>query len=128
MSSKGQEQAQALVPQLADLQEQKSDLIFILSPLQRTWRTIKPFLIELFGENTTNEVEQKYFDLHEQYQPLYTNKNLATYLQGDDASNIFQLHEQIYIDRRMTERYANNQGEYEVPGSSNWKELDLPIF
>ena len=128
LTERGQEQSQELTRQLVNLQEQKSDLIFILSPLQRTWQTTKPLLVQLFGESTINEIEKKYFELHQQYQLLYKNKALAAHLQGDDASNIFQLHEQIYIDRRMTERYATNQGEYEVPGSSNWKELDLPVF
>lgn len=47
----GQEQSQNLVAKLEHLKAEKSELIFVLSPLQRTRQTIKPTLLSRFSES-----------------------------------------------------------------------------
>lgn len=50
----GQEQSQNLVAKLEHLKAEKSELIFVLSPLQRTRQTIKPTLLSRFSESEVN--------------------------------------------------------------------------
>jgi broad specificity phosphatase PhoE len=48
LTEEGEEQAQEVTKALERHLKEKEELVFIISPLQRSWQTIKPTLITLF--------------------------------------------------------------------------------
>lgn len=102
----GQEQAQNLVAKLEHLKAEKSDLIFVLSPLQRTRQTIKPTLLSRFSESEVTARENQYYALWEQYRAAFADRSLQERLQGADDQVVFQLGEQIFVDWRLTDHLS----------------------
>jgi isoleucine--tRNA ligase len=102
----GQEQSQNLVAKLEHLKAEKSELIFVLSPLQRTRQTIKPTLLSRFSESEVTAREKQYYAISEQYRAAFADRSLQERLQGADDKVVFQLGEQIFVDWRLTDHLS----------------------
>ena len=124
----GQEQAQNLVGKLEKLKAEKSDLIFVLSPLQRTRQTIKPTLLSRFSESEVSSRESQYYALWEQYRAAFADRSLQERLQGADEQVVFQLGEQIFVDWRLTDHLSfADQATVRPCDLLNRKEPSKPI-
>ena len=124
----GQEQAQNLVGKLENLKAEKSDLIFVLSPLQRTRQTIKPTLLSRFSESEVSSRESQYYALWEQYRAAFADRSLQERLQGADEQVVFQLGEQIFVDWRLTDHLSfADQATVRPCDLLNRKEPSKPI-
>ena len=65
---------------------------------------------------------------YEEYKKAFEDGTLQEHLQGTDESNISQLHDQIFVDWRMTEHYGKaSQGEHEPCEYNNRTRYDEPI-
>ena len=128
LTSEGQTQANTLVEKLAKLKEEKADLVFVVSPLPRAWETLKPSLISFFDETLVADCEKKYFEIVKSYQEAFKNGNLLEIVQGNNEQNVFQLHEQIFVDWRMTDHLSfADQGKVQPCDLLNWQDTSKPI-
>ena len=128
LTSEGQTQANALVEKLTKLKEEKADLIFVVSPLPRAWETLKPSLISFFDETLVADCEKKYFEIVKSYQEAFNNGTFLEIVQGNDEQNVFQLHEQIFVDWRMTDHLSFADQEKVQPCDLlNWQDASKPI-
>ena len=128
LTSEGQTQANTLVEKLAKLKEEKADLVFVVSPLPRAWETLKPSLISFFDETLVADCEKKYFEIVKSYQEAFKNGNLLEIVQGNNEQNVFQLHEQIFVDWRMTDHLSfADQGKVQPCDLLNWQDANKPI-
>ena len=128
LTSEGQTQANTLVEKLAKLKEEKADLVFVVSPLPRAWETLKPSLISFFDETLVADCEKKYFEIVKSYQEAFKNGNLLEIVQGNNEQNVFQLHEQIFVDWRMTDHLSfADQGKVQPCDLLNWQDASKPI-
>ena len=128
LTEEGEDQANALVTKLWKHLKEKDELVFVISPLQRAWQTIKPTLITLFWEDRIMEAEKKYYEIREDYKKAYNDWSLPTILQGTDEQNIFKIDEQIFVDWRATEHYSpKNQDVYSACDRLNWTNYDQAI-
>ena len=124
----GQEQAQNLVGKLENLKAEKTDIIFVLSPLQRTRQTIKPTLFSRFSESEVSSRESQYYALWEQYRAAFADRSLQERLQGADEQVVFQLGEQIFVDWRLTDHLSfADQATVRPCDLLNRKEPSKPI-
>ena len=121
LTPEGQTQANALIEKLTKLKEEKADLVFVVSPLPRAWETLKPSLISFFDET-------KYFEIVKSYQDAFDKGTLLEIVQGSDDQNVFQLHEQIFVDWRMTDHLSfADQGKVQPCDLLNWQDASKPI-
>ena len=128
LTPEGQTQANALVEKLAKLKEEKADLVFVVSPLPRAWETLKPSLISFFDEPLVADCEKKYFEIVKSYQEAFKNRALLEIVQGGDEQNVFQLHEQIFVDWRMTDHLSfSDQGKVQPCDLLNWQDANKAI-
>ena len=128
LTSEGQTQANTLVEKLAKLKEEKADLVFVVSPLPRAWETLKPSLISFFDKTLVADCEKKYFEIVKSYQEAFKNGNLLEIVQGNNEQNVFQLHEQIFVDWRMTDHLSfADQGKVQPCDLLNWQDASKPI-
>ena len=128
LTPEGQTQANALVEKLAKLKEEKADLVFIISPLPRAWETLKPSLISFFDETIVADCEKKHFEIVKNYQEAFNKGTLLEIVQGSDEQNVFQLHEQIFVDWRMTDHLSFADQEKVQPCDLlNWQDASKPI-
>ena len=128
LTSEGQTQANTLVEKLAKLKEEKADLVFVVSPLPRAWETLKPSLISFFDKTLVADCEKKYFEIVKSYQEAFKNGNLLEIVQGNNEQNVFQLHEQIFVDWRMTDHLSFvDQGKVQPCDLLNWQDASKPI-
>ena len=128
LTPEGQTQANALVEKLAKLKEEKADLVFVVSPLPRAWETLKPSLISFFDEPLIADCEKKYFELLKNYQEAFNKWTLLEIVQGSDEQNVSQLHEQIFVDWRMTDHLSfADQGKVQPCDLLNWQDASKPI-
>ena len=128
LTPEGQTQANALVEKLPKLKEEKADLIFVVSPLPRAWETLKPSLISFFDETLVADCEKKYFEIVKDYQEAFNKGTLLEIVQGSDEQNVFQLHEQIFVDWRMTDHLSfADQGKVQPCDLLNWQDASKPI-
>ena len=124
----GQEQAQNLVGKFENLKAEKTDIIFVLSPLQRTRQTIKPTLLSRFSESEVSSRESQYYALWEQYRAAFADRSLQERLQGADEQVVFQLGEQIFVDWRLTDHLSfADQATVRPCDLLNRKEPSKPI-
>ena len=124
----GQEQAQNLVGKLENLKAEKTDIIFVLSPLQRTRQTIKPTLLSRFSESEVSSRESQYYALWEQYRAAFADRSLQERLQGADEQVVFPLGEQIFVDWRLTDHLSfADQATVRPCDLLNRKEPSKPI-
>ena len=128
LTPEGQTQANALVEKLAKLKEEKADLVFVVSPLPRAWETLKPNLISFFDETIVADCEKKYFEILKNYQEAFNKGTLLEIVQESDEQNVFQLHEQIFLDWRMTDHLSfADQGKVQPCDLLNWQDANKPI-
>ena len=128
LTPEGQTQANALVEKLAKLKEEKADLVFVVSPLPRAWETLKPSLISFFDEPLIADCEKKYFELLKNYQEAFNKWTLLEIVQGSDEQNVSQLHEQIFVDWRMTDHLSfADQGKVQPCDLLNWQDASKSI-
>ena len=124
----GQEQSQNLVAKLEHLKAEKSDLIFVLSPLQRTRQTIKPTLLSRFSESEVTAREKQYYAISEQYRAAFADRSLQERLQGADDQVVFQLGAQIFVDWRLTDHLSfADQARFQPCDLLNRKDPSKPI-
>ena len=128
LTPEGQTQANVLVEKLAKLKEEKADLVFVVSPLPRAWETLKLSLISFFDETLVADCEKKYFEIVKSYQDAFNKGTLLEIVQGSDDQNVFQLHEQIFVDWRMTDHLSfADQGKVQPCDLLNWQDASKPI-
>ena len=128
LTQEGQTQAKTLVEKLAKLKEEKADLVFVVSPLPRAWETLKPSLISFFDEPLIADCEKKYFEIVKSYQDAFNKGTLLEIVQGSDEQNVFQLHEQIFVDWRMTDHLSfSDQGKVQPCDLLNWQDANKAI-
>ena len=128
LTPEGQTQANALVEKLAKLKEEKADLVFVVSPLPRAWETLKPSLISFFDEPLIADCEKKYFEIVKSYQDAFNKGTLLEIVQGSDEQNVFQLHEQIFVDWRTTDHLSfADQGKVQPCDLLNWQDTSKSI-
>lgn len=128
LTPEGQTQANALIEKLAKLKKEKADLVFVVSPLPRAWETLKPSLISFFDEPLIADCEKKYFEILKSYQEAFNKGTLLEIVQGSDEQNVFQLHEQIFVDWRMTDHLSfADQGKVQPCDLLNWQDANKPI-
>ena len=128
LTQEGQTQANVLVEKLAKLKEEKADLVFVVSPLPRAWETLKPSLISFFDETLVADCEKKYFEIVKSYQDAFNKGTLLEIVQGSDDQNVFQLHEQIFVDWRMTDHLSfADQGKVQPCDLLNWQDASKSI-
>ena len=128
LTQEGQTQAKTLVEKLAKLKEEKADLVFVVSPLPRAWETLKPSLISFFDELLIADCEKKYFEIVKSYQDAFNKGTLLEIVQGSDDQNVFQLHEQIFVDWRMTDHLSfEDQGKVQPCDLLNWQDASKSI-
>lgn len=100
----GHQQAQGLVEKLTPHVEVVEKPIFIISPLPRTWQTIKPTLITQFGEEEIARCEKLYFEHYDQHRERFLSKEAIDYIKNtDDETLVIRLNDQIFIDNRITD-------------------------
>lgn len=128
LTEEWEEQALELNKKLEKHLKGKDELVFVISPLQRSWQTIKPSLVTLFWESRIEAAEKKYYEIREDYKKAFNDWSLPTILQWQDAQNVFKIDEQIYVDWRMSEHYSpENQDDYSAWELLNWTKYDEPI-
>ena len=74
-------QAQNIVQQLETLKNEKSDCVFVLSPLPRCWDTIKPTLKVRFSADEVTKMQTQFQEQYEKYQKAYTDGSLFEMMQ-----------------------------------------------
>ena len=83
--------------------EKIKDAIIVVSPLQRSLQTIKPYLEKILDQKQLSEVKKKYAATQKIYQTLRDKEEIQTYLKKSDTQKLFQLYGNIYIDFRITD-------------------------
>jgi len=83
--------------------EKIKDAIIVVSPLQRSLQTIKPYLEKILDQKQLSEVKKKYAATQKIYQTLRDKKEIQTYLKKSDTQKLFQLYGNIYMDFRITD-------------------------
>ena len=129
LTEEWKEQAEKLVSKIDKHLTEKENLVFVISPLQRSRQTIKPTLIALFWEDRTNAAEKKYYECWEDYKRAFTDWTLPSILQWNDNQNITKLDNQIFVDWRIAEHYSpENQDEFSAWDQLNRTKYDEPIW
>lgn len=104
LNALGQQQAEGLVARLKPHLDATPDPIFIISPLPRTWQTIKPSLIAYFGAEETERCEKLYFAHYEAHRARFLAKEAKEYIKNsDDNALVIRLNDQLFIDNRITD-------------------------
>lgn len=94
-----------LVNDLAFLSEDIENVIFIISPLPRTFETILPYLEKTFWKTEMRSVVKKYEKVLEVYQKLFDEKKLYEYILASWEKNRFEIWKNIYVDFRAMELF-----------------------
>ncbi len=99
----------------------------MISPLQRTWLTIKPTLLAHFGDQVVEATEKKYYEQTKHYQSLWEAGTLLDYIHQDNQ-HIFDLGNNIFVDYRITDHLSFDiQDKYCSCDTLNRTEFDKPI-
>lgn len=106
LTAEGQQQAEQLLQKLPLKEEEKADLIYILSPLQRTWQTMKPTLLAHFGKDIVEQLETAYFKQVANYQAAFEKQTLLESFLANEESLVIKLHDQVYVDWRLTDHIS----------------------
>jgi hypothetical protein len=61
-----------------------------MSPLYRAFDSAKPFLLDNFGEEKTNEMENNYKKIKEKYEELFNSKTLLEHTLSDNQQ-LFEI-------------------------------------
>lgn len=82
------------------------DTIFVLSPLKRSWQTIKPTLIKQYGAAEVDAMEIQYMEQMKHYQTLWTEGKILDYIHNPDHTCVFGLSNSVFIDYRITDHLS----------------------
>jgi broad specificity phosphatase PhoE len=89
------------------------DVIFIISPLQRAFLTIAPFLEKTYGKKEFSSIQNKYEEITKIYQKLYDDKEIFDYVRNPKKQQRFEIGKNIYVDFRAMEMFLPDfQDEY----------------
>jgi len=125
LTDKGQEQAQALEQKLT--KHLTDTTVFVVSPLWRSWQTIKPTLTHRFGAAEVAELETKYLAQSVHYRQLWDDGKILDYIHGDETC-VFALSASVFIDYRLTDHLSFDlQSERGCGEILNWVEFDKPV-
>lgn len=106
LNKDGLKQAKNVSKYLSSLK--KDDRVIILSPLERTLETARPFLVKKYKEES-KIIEKKYHEIQKIYQDLRENKELGStkklqeYFKDPQTQKLFQINEKVYVDFRTTD-------------------------
>jgi broad specificity phosphatase PhoE len=116
LTAYGQQQAQEVKEKLIKLNiDKEQDLIIVISPLERTWQTIHPFLETRYSKDELTTTYQKYQTVQKQYQDLYNNGKLIAHTQDRTAQNQFEIGKNLYVDFRITDLIVPSIQDKEMP-------------
>ena len=128
LSEKGIIQANKLVQKLEKFTQEKDNTVFVLSPLQRAFLTIKPTLTSLYSEDVVQKIEDKYYKQIEHYQQLWNDKKILEYIHDEKNQTIFDCWNNVFIDYRITDHLSMDiQDKFCDCSTLNWYNRDLPI-
>jgi broad specificity phosphatase PhoE len=100
----GRLQAEAIKDQLIGQNiHQDKDLVIVISPLERTWETILPFLKEVYSETELAESYKNYEEVKKQYEEVYHAGNLHSYVQDSQVQQHFEIGRNLFVDFRVTD-------------------------
>ena len=89
------------------------DFVIIISPLYRAFDSAKPFLLDAFWTEKTQEIENNYQKIVAKYQEIFNSKKLLAYTLDDNNQQLFEIWENIFVDIRLHELYhASIDGQY----------------
>ena len=100
LSAHGQRQAKTISKQILALK--KDNLVIVVSPLGRTFETILPYLEKRYGDQVP-ALQKKYEEIQKIYQDLRNKKEIQHYIQKTDTQKLFEIHEKIRADFRITD-------------------------
>jgi len=101
LNDEGKQQAQAVSTYLSTISG-TDDRVLILTPLERTWETVLPFIEMNFSDNIS-EIQKKYQDIQKIYQNLRDEKKIQNYIQDTSTQKLFEINEKLYVDFRTTD-------------------------
>lgn len=101
LNDEGKQQAKEISEYL-DTVSQQDDRVLILTPLERTWETVAPFMETKFPDSIA-DIQKKYQDIQKIYQNLRDEKKIQTYIQDASTQKLFEINEKIYVDFRTTD-------------------------
>lgn len=127
LSENGKKQSNDLQKKLKKYTWDKNNLIFIVSPLQRTLLTIEPTLIELYWEKSFEEIKNNYNKQVEHYQKLWDDEKIIEYIEKSNQT-IFDCWNNVFIDYRITDHISPDiQDKFCDCSTLNWYDWEKPI-
>lgn len=95
--------------ELANKIEKSDSNIYFVSPLPRTWKTIKPHFDKILSSDDISKIDSKYFEIVNNYQSLRKSWEILNLLKENDSNKLnFDLWNNIYIDYRLAEHISPN--------------------
>ncbi len=94
-----------LIKDLKFLSDDLENVVFVISPLPRTFETILPYLEKTFWKTEMRGIVKKYEKTLEFYQKLYDEWTLYQYVLKSWEKNRFELWKNIYVDFRAMELF-----------------------
>lgn len=101
LNETGKKQAQEICTYIENIAK-KDELIYIITPLERTLQTIFQHLEKTFANEISN-IQKKYQDIQKIYQDLRDKQELQSYIQDTSKQHLFEITENIYVDFRTTD-------------------------
>jgi len=105
LSDLWKQQALDLVQHLKFLDQDLSNVVFVISPLTRTFETILPYFESVFWNIEIKNIIKKYEETLWFYQKLYDDWNLYNYILKSWDKNRFEIWKNIYLDFRTIEMF-----------------------
>ncbi len=130
----GKSQAETVKENLNYLKDSnKDELVFVISPLQRTLQTIRPTLETVYPDLDFAKLEATYQEIYAKYTEVFNNEELKNILQTEaeiNTTNVFELDKEhnIFVDFRATDHYSPDfQDEQHPCDDLNWTNNGNPI-
>lgn len=105
LTDEWKQQAEKLIEDLNFLSEDIENVVFVISPLPRTFETILPYLEKTFGKTQIQDIVKKYEEILSLYQKLYDEWKLYEYVLKSWEKNRFEIWNNIYVDFRAMEMF-----------------------
>ncbi len=129
LSGLGIQQSLELKNKLNKYTQDKEQLVFIISPLQRALLTIEPILVELYWKEIIEQVKEKYYKQAQHYQWLWNDWIIIEYIHDDKNQTIFDLWYNIFVDYRITDHISPAiQDKFCDCGTLNWYDREKPVW
>lgn len=103
IDAKWKKQAEWLKQKIKNTVGIHEDIVYIVSPLQRTRDTIKPYLIEQHGLQKVEKRSKEYDKVVDIYKSLRNDKKIWKYVYDNKTQKTFPITENIYVDFRITD-------------------------